>query len=355
MKNALTILRDLCVCPHAADARVELLNLHETTARVVRMAAAAKRLGRFVWCADCGALGRIAGETTDRVMWTKPGRLDALELLEQHDAGELDTTIASSPWPDAISKAIAEAIATRGAAYTPPIGFASAIAAGDFDAALAVLELDAKVDGDEPTSLAATIADLAAGPHVDRAITEILAARESPLTPLTIEEARKISLAVAADVAALEKAARARLSLVPSPDRTVEEHMAAGIRTVEQLIDAGSLGTPEAKAIRARANPEAVRRILDRLDAIDEPIPFSLANGRRVYERADLDDVVVSLQKLCACGHDLGDHLYDDEGAAGGRCEEYGAHDQPYADAEGVWPRCKCRSFVEAAAAGARS
>lgn len=40
-------------------------------------------------------------------------------------------------------------------------------------------------------------------------------------------------------------------------------------KTIEELIEASSLGTPEAKAIRAEADPKAVARIMELLREFD--------------------------------------------------------------------------------------
>lgn len=40
-------------------------------------------------------------------------------------------------------------------------------------------------------------------------------------------------------------------------------------KTIDELIDASSLGTPEAKAIRAKADPKQVARVLDLLKEFD--------------------------------------------------------------------------------------
>ena len=41
-----------------------------------------------------------------------------------------------------------------------------------------------------------------------------------------------------------------------------------GARSIEELIEASSLGTPEAKALREQTPPEAVQKIMDRVDEL---------------------------------------------------------------------------------------
>jgi len=64
-----------------------------------------------------------------------------------------------------------------------------------------------------------------------------------------------------------------RLSFIAalSPEVVLELiERARGKKTIDQLIDASSLGTPEAKAMRAQAPPTAVERVLNHAERLYE-------------------------------------------------------------------------------------
>lgn len=61
------------------------------------------------------------------------------------------------------------------------------------------------------------------------------------------------------------------------------EHFRSVPHTIEELIDASSLGTPEAKAVRARTPRHVVDRIMQR---VEEGEAFdSIEEDRREFER----------------------------------------------------------------------
>lgn len=53
--------------------------------------------------------------------------------------------------------------------------------------------------------------------------------------------------------------------------------MTSRIQSIEELIERSSLGTPEAKALRAQAPKEAVEAVLRRVDELDEQKRSALA------------------------------------------------------------------------------
>lgn len=67
------------------------------------------------------------------------------------------------------------------------------------------------------------------------------------------------------------------------------------LRPIEELIEASSLGTPEAKALRERTPPEVVDRIMAEVKRRSDPPDFTLTEAEAIAELADVVGVIATV------------------------------------------------------------